>query len=212
MVTSGRTLSARDTEHICEIYASLKENVNIRLCASLGLLTKEQLAKLKESGVERYHCNLETAPSFFPTLCSTHTTEEKLRTIGWAREVGMSICSGGIIGMGETAEQRVEFAVAVRDAGAVSVPVNVLNPIPGTPLEHVAPLTDEEVLTAIAMVRIVNPEVDVRLAGGRTVIRHIQEKALRCGVSALIVGDMLTTAGMDIDSDKAMFKKSGFEI
>jgi len=212
LVTSGRTLSASETERICSIYRRIASETNVSLCASLGLLDREQLRRLRESGVRRYHCNIETAPSFFPSLCSTHTVEEKLRTIAWAREEGLEICCGGIIGMGESEEQRVEFAVAVRGTGAVSIPVNVLNPIPGTRLENLAPLTDSEVLRTMAMMRIVNPEADVRLAGGRNRIKHLEARLFACGVSASIVGDLLTTAGSDIDTDRRVLKNMGFEL
>ncbi len=212
LVTSGRTLTGDETERICSIYRRIASETDIALCASLGLLDREQLLRLRESGVRRYHCNLETAPSFFPSLCSTHTTEQKLRTIAWAREAGLEICCGGIIGMGETEEQRVEFALAVRDTGAVSIPVNVLNPIPGTPLENLPPLTDSEVLRTMAMMRIVHPEADIRLAGGRNRIKHLEARLFACGVSASIVGDLLTTAGSDIDTDRRVLKNMGFEL
>ncbi len=212
LVTSGRTLSAADTDCICSIYRHIKQYTPIHLCASLGLLTKEQLVRLRESGVERYHCNMETAPSYFVKLCTTHTPEEKMQTITWAKEAGLSICSGGIIGMGESAEQRIELAVTLQKIGVDSIPVNVLNPIPGTPLADVKPLEDAEVLVAMAMMRIINPTANIRLAGGRNMIKHIEEKALYCGVSASIVGDLLTTAGSDIDTDKAMFRRCGFEL
>ena len=207
LVTSGRTLTDAETDRVCAIYRRIGREVPIRLCASLGLLTREQLVKLRESGVEHYHCNMETAPSYFSKLCSTHTPEEKIRTIEWAKEAGLKICSGGIIGMGESAEQRIEFAVTLQKIGAVSIPVNVLNPIPGTPLADVAPLTDTEVLVTMAMMRIINPEANIRLAGGRNMIKHLEEKALYCGISASIVGDLLTTTGSDIDTDKAMFRR-----
>ena len=200
LVTSGRTLTDAETDRVCAIYRRIGREVPIRLCASLGLLTREQLVKLRESGVEHYHCNMETAPSYFSKLCSTHTPEEKIRTIE---------C---IIGMGESAEQRIEFAVTLQKIGAVSIPVNVLNPIPGTPLADVAPLTDTEVLVTMAMMRIINPEANIRLAGGRNMIKHLEEKALYCGISASIVGDLLTTIGSDIDTDKAMFRRCGFEV
>lgn len=212
LVTSGRTLTDAETDRVCAIYRRIGREVPIRLCASLGLLTREQLVKLRESGVEHYHCNMETAPSYFSKLCSTHTPEEKIRTIEWAKEAGLKICSGGIIGMGESAEQRIEFAVTLQKIGAVSIPVNVLNPIPGTPLADVAPLTDAEVLVTMAMMRIINPEANIRLAGGRNMIKHLEEKALYCGISASIVGDLLTTIGSDIDTDKAMFRRCGFEV
>ena len=212
LVTSGRTLSSADTERICAIYRRIGSECPIILCASLGLLNREQLFQLKESGVTRYHCNLETAPSYFPQVCTTHTIEEKLQTIEWAREAGLEICSGGIIGMGESEEQRVEFALAIRRTGAVSIPVNILNPIPGTRLAGMPPLKDEEVIRAVAMIRILNPEASVRLAGGRSRIKAIEPELFRCGISGSIVGDLLTTTGSDIDTDKAMFLRLGFEL
>ncbi len=212
LVTSGRTLSPADTERICAIYRRIGSECPIKLCASLGLLNREQLFQLKESGVTRYHCNLETAPSYFPQVCTTHTIEEKLQTIEWAREAGLEICSGGIIGMGESEEQRVEFALAIRRTGAVSIPVNILNPIPGTRLAGMPPLKDEEVIRAVAMIRILNPEASVRLAGGRSRIKAIEPELFRCGISGSIVGDLLTTTGSDIDTDKAMFLRLGFEL
>lgn len=212
LVTSGRTLSPADTERICAIYRRIGSECSIKLCASLGLLNREQLFQLKESGVTRYHCNLETAPSYFPQLCTTHTIEEKLQTIEWAREAGLEICSGGIIGMGESEEQRVEFALAIRQTGAVSIPVNILNPIPGTRLAGMPPLKDEEVIRAVAMIRILNPEASVRLAGGRSRIKAVEPELFRCGISGSIVGDLLTTTGSDIDTDKAMFLRLGFEL
>ncbi len=212
LVTSGRTLSPADTERICAIYRRIGSECPIILCASLGLLNREQLFQLKESGVTRYHCNLETAPSYFPQVCTTHTIEEKLQTIEWAREAGLEICSGGIIGMGESEEQRVEFALAIRRTGAVSIPVNILNPIPGTRLAGMPPLKDEEVIRAVAMIRILNPEASVRLAGGRSRIKAVEPELFRCGISGSIVGDLLTTTGSDIDTDKAMFLRLGFEL
>lgn len=212
LVTSGRTLTDKHIDKVCAIYRDLSVKADIRLCASMGLLGREQLRCLRESGVERYHCNLETAPSHFPTLCTTHTIEEKLQTIRWAQEVGLTVCSGGIIGMGESARQRVEFAVAIRDAGIFSIPVNVLNPIEGTPLYGTLSLTDSELLTAFAMIRIMNPEAEIRFAGGRGMFRHLEERALRAGVNASIVGDMLTTTGSNIDSDHALFRRCGFEV
>lgn len=212
LVTSGRALSPADAERICAIYRRIGSECPIKLCASLGLLNREQLFQLKESGVTRYHCNLETAPSYFPQVCTTHTIEEKLQTIEWAREAGLEICSGGIIGMGESEEQRVEFALALRRTGAVSIPVNILNPIPGTRLAGTPPLKDEEVIRAVAMIRILNPEASVRLAGGRSRIKAVEPELFRCGISGSIVGDLLTTTGSDIDTDKAMFLCLGFEL
>ncbi len=212
LVTSGRTLSAADTDKICAIYREIAGKTDIGLCASLGLLGPQQMKRLKECGVARYHCNLETAPSYFPSLCTTHTTDEKIQTLRHAREAGLELCSGGIIGMGESMAQRIELAVTLQELGVDSIPVNVLNPIPGTALADTPPLSDDEILRSMAMMRIINPSAHIRLAGGRTVIKHLERRLLHCGVSAMITGDMLTTSGSDIDSDMAMCAEEGFEV
>lgn len=213
LVTSGKRVSAKEIDQLTCIYNKLRTKTpKLRLCSSLGLVSKADLQKLYDAGVRRYHCNIETAPSFFPRLCSTHTMDEKIATIKAAQEVGMGICSGGIIGMGETMEQRVEMAVLLQQLNVNSIPVNLLQPIQGTPLEHTTPLTDEEVLTAFAIFRIVNPTADIRFAAGRLQIKHIQEQALRCGVSASLVGDMLTTVGSKVNEDFTTFKQLGYDF
>lgn len=206
LVTSGRKMNTAEIDKVVPVYEYIKQNVDIRLCASMGLLGKKELKKLYDAGCERYHCNIETAPSFFSSLCSTHTMEDKLKTINFAKEVGMSICSGGIIGMGETAEQRIEMALKLREMKVDSIPMNVLNPIMGTPLEASKPLSDEDILRTFAIFKIICPKASIRFAGGRTQITHIQEKAVNGGVSAAIVGDMLTTLGIDMKTDLAMLK------
>lgn len=212
LVTSGKRIAGKEADALCEIYRQLGKEVNIELCASLGLVDKEVLLKLKESGVKNYHCNLETSPRFFKTLCTTHTLEDKLETLKAAKEVGMNVCSGGIMGMGETFEDRVEWALTLRELGVLSIPLNILNPIKGTKLEKVTPLSDEEILTTFAMFRFVNPRAMIRFAGGRLQIEHIQEKAIMAGVNAALMGDLLTTVGSQIDQDKEMIKKLGFFI
>lgn len=217
LVTSGRTMTDGQIDRCAEIYRSIAAELpgfrDGMLCASMGLLSKGQLQKLKEAGVGSYHCNIETAPSHFPKLCSTHSLEEKLRTIGWARELGLKICSGGIIGMGETPEQRVEMAFTLREIGVASIPVNVLNPIPGTPLEGTPPLSDDEILRTFALFRLINPGVYIRFAGGRTLLKpEVQERALRSGANAAIVGDLLTTIGSGIAEDKVLFARCGFSF
>lgn len=212
LVTSGRTMSDADVDRVCGIYRHIAEITDIKLCASMGLLNGEQLRRLRESGVSRYHCNLETAPSYFGRLCTTHTPEEKIATLRAAKEAGLEICSGGIIGMGESMEHRIELAVTLRDLGVDSIPVNILNPIKGTALEGMAPLPDDEIVRTVAMFRILNPAVHIRLAGGRGLIGHLVPRLLRCGVSALITGDMLTTTGSAIDADKGLLAEAGFDI
>ncbi|MFI3261529.1 MAG: biotin synthase BioB [Rikenellaceae bacterium] len=206
LVTSGRKMSTAEIEKIAPVYQYLKDNVNIELCASMGLLGKAELQKLFDAGCKRYHCNLETAPSHFDNLCTTHTIEDKIETINYAKEVGMTICSGGIIGMGESAEQRIELALLLRSLEVDSIPMNVLNPIKGTPLEASKPLSDEDILRTFAIFKIIYPKAVIRFAGGRTLITRIQERAVQGGVSAAIVGDMLTTLGIDMKTDLVMLK------
>lgn len=213
LVTSGRKLTPANLSKISHTYSALNREVpGIGYCASLGLLSKADLQTLHNAGVRRYHCNIETAPSFFGKLCTTHTVEDKVETINAAREVGMRICSGGIIGMGETEKERIEMAVFLQQLGVDSIPVNILMPIPGTPMENAAPLSDSEILRAFAIFRIVNPTAEIRFAAGRLRIRHILKKALACGVTASLVGDMLTTVGSSMEEDMIFFKENNYEV
>lgn len=212
LVTSGRTISNKNLDQLCGVYANIQKKTPIHLCASMGLLNKAQLQKLREVGVGHYHCNIETAPSYFKEVCSSHTMEDKIETIQMARETGMGICSGGIIGMGETMEQRIEMAFTLADLKVESIPINVLMPVEGTKLANAKPLTDEEILTTFALFRFINPKANIRLAGGRTLIAHIQDKALKSGVSAALVGDYLTTIGTNINQDKESFENAGFKL
>ena len=178
----------------------------------MGLLNEEKLQKLKDAGVVRYHCNVETSANNFSKLCTTHTLEDKIKTIKLCQKLGLEVCSGGIIGMGETMEDRIEMAIMLRELGIKSIPINILNPIPGTPLENSKKLTNEEVLMSIAIFRIINPDAWIRFAGGRLLISDIQDKALKCGVNAAITGDLLTTTGATVLEDIKKIKDSGFTI
>lgn len=211
-VTSGRALSDRNIDKLCEYALKIQQHTPMHLCASMGLLNKQQLLRLKEAGIHRYHCNLETSPAYFSRLCTTHTTADKIETIKAAREVGMEVCSGGIIGMGETMIERIHLAFTLRELGIKSIPVNVLNPIPGTPLEDAKPLKDEEVLTTVALFRFINPDAYLRFAGGRLLIQHIEEEAIKAGINAAIVGDMLTTLGSKVLEDMNKIKNMGFHL
>ncbi|MBD5188785.1 MAG: biotin synthase BioB [Bacteroidales bacterium] len=213
LVTSGRSVKGEALKKVCAIYRELEEKTGLFLCTSLGLLEKDELQQVWDAGVRRYHCNLETAPSYFPQLCSTHTIEDKIRTIRFAREIGFQICSGGIIGMGETREQRVEFAFTLRSIEPDSIPINILCPIPGTPLENTPPISEEEILLTVAIFRFVNPRAELRFAGGRQRLSpEVQKTAMRIGVNGAIIGDLLTTIGSKVDEDRRMIKEVGYEI
>jgi biotin synthase len=213
LVTSGRAAKGQALNEICSIYKDIKKTTNIYTCASLGLLTKEELQQLWDAGVRRYHCNLETAPSFFPNMCTTHTIEDKIKTIKAAKEIGYEVCSGGIIGMGETPRQRAEFALKLREVAPHSIPINILCPIKGTPLENQAPLTEEEVLDTIAIFRFAHPAVELRFAGGRSKLsREAQIEAIRIGINSGVTGDLLTTTGSTIEEDKNLVTEAGLEF
>lgn len=213
LVTSGRAMKGEQLDTVCDYYRELRQQGGMELCASMGLLGRQELQKLRDAGVTRYHCNLEAAPSYFSTLCSTHSVEDKIQTILTARELGFEVCSGGIIGMGETRRQRIELALELLRISPCSIPINLLCPIPGTPLEGTPPLPDEEILNALAFFRFIHPQVVLRFAGGRARLsRATQLRCLRIGMNGGIVGDLLTTIGSTVRDDRALVADAGYQF
>ena len=213
LVSSGKAASGKILDYFCSLYRDIKAETGLYTCASMGLLGRDELQKLWDAGVRRYHCNLETAPSHFATLCTTHTCEDKLRTIEIARSIGFEICSGGIIGMGETRRQRAEFALALRKAQPVSIPINILCPIAGTPLANAKPLSENEIIDAIAIMRMAHPTTQIRFAGGRLHLsREGQLKAIATGINGGIIGNLLTTVGATVDEDIRLVHDAGMTM
>ena len=213
IVTSGKRLRPSEISQLCDSVMEVSRKVDIKLCLSAGLLYEADLRALVAAGISRYHCNLETAPSYFGFLCSTHSQHEKIDTLKAASNAGMEICSGGIIGMGETLDQRIELAFALRKLGVKSVPVNILSPIKGTPLESCTLISDEDILRTIAIFRFILPDAALRFAGGRARLSaETTLDAYRIGINAAIMGDMLTTAGAEITSDMARIRSAGYEL
>ena len=145
IVTSGKALSDAEVDRVCESIRAIREQVGIEVCVSFGLLNEEQFKKIREAGATRAHCNLESSGRYFKEICTTHTYQQKIDTLNAAKRAGLSVCSGGIMGLGETMEDRIDMVLTARKLGVKSIPVNVLNPIPGTPYEHNRILTNDEV-------------------------------------------------------------------
>ena len=206
IVTSGRnTNNPKEFEQILSALHRIHEETGLEICCSLGLLTYEQAVQLKAIGVTRYHSNIETAPSNFPNICSTHNFADKMSTIENAKKAGIRVCSGGILGLNETLEQRVEMAYELKRLGIDSVPLNILNPVAGTPFYTNKRLPPLEVLRTFAMFRFVLPKALIRTAGGREVnLRSLQALALTGGLNGIMVGGYLTTGGRDPKEDLRM--------
>lgn len=212
IVTSGKRLSDGEVEQMCQAVRKIREETAISVCISFGLLNQEQYEKLKEAGVTRVHNNLEASRRFFPSICTTHTYDEKIQAIHAAQAAGLSVCSGGIMGLGETLEDRIDLALTLRELGVKSVPVNMLNPIPGTPLEHNARLGSEDMRRIVAVFRFILPDASIRLAGGRGLLPDKGRSCFLSGANAAISGDMLTTAGITVKTDKALLAEMGYEV
>ena len=200
-------------DELCNAFGKMRETGKTRPDASLGIIKSQKVAdRLKEAGVECYNHNLETSRGFFPQVCTTHSYEERLQTIHYLKQAGIKICSGGIIGMGETREDRCELAFSLKDVGAHVVPINILNPIAGTPFAGNEPLPPMEILKTIACFRFILPRQEIEIAGGRTVnLRDLQSMVFMAGASAVMVGNYLTTLNQPVEKDLQMLKDLGLD-
>jgi biotin synthase len=200
-------------DEVCARISEMKAGGKTRPDASLGIIKNQKVAdRLKEAGLECYGHNLESSRRFFPNTCTTHTFDDRLQTIGYLKKAGIKICSGGIIGMGETREDRCDLAFTLKEIGANVVPVNILNPIAGTPFEKNTPLPPLEILKTIACFRLILPRQEIMVAGGRTVnLRDMQSMVFMAGASALMVGNYLTTLNQPVEKDLQMLKDLGLD-
>ncbi len=212
IVTSGRRLSDQEVDRMCEAVRQIRAETGIGVCVSFGLLDEEQYRRLREAGATRAHNNLETSRRNFPHICTTHTFEDKINAIRAAQAAGLFVCSGGIMGLGETVEDRIDMALTLRELGIKSVPVNMLNPIPGTPFGENERLTEEDMRRIVAVYRFILPDADIRLAGGRGLMPDKGRECFCSGANAAISGDMLTTAGITVETDKRLLGELGYEV
>jgi biotin synthase len=214
IVTSGTRISSeRELAVLEEAVRRIRAETAVEPCASLGLMREQDLARLQAAGLMHYHHNLETARSFFPNVCTTHSYDSQLETIRTARRLGFKLCTGGILGMGETPEQRVELAEELRGLAVDCVPLNFLNPRPGTPMANVRAITAGECLAAIAVFRLMMPAAHLFVMGGREVnLGERQELIFRAGADGTMVGNYLTSAGRAPDQTVAMAERQGLSL
>lgn len=213
IVTSGRAVSGADLEKSIAAYTAMhKQYPGMILCASHGLMTVEDMKRLKAAGVSMYHTNVETSERFFPSICTSHTYTDKLKQIRRAREAGLEVCSGGILGMGETWQDRIDMALLLAKLEIMSIPLNFLLPIPGTPLAGQPLLSEEEIRRIVALFRYINPRAYIRIAAGRVRFTEGGGILFASGANATLTGDMLTTTGNHTASDRALLTGLGYVL
>ena len=212
IVTSGRGInSEEDLENIARGIERVRE-IGLSPCATLGTLTREQLAYLKHAGLHRFHHNIETSKDYFPRICTTHTFEERLEVLNHARSLGLSTCSGGILGMGESLEDRIKMAMTLREVNVDSVPVNFLMPIKGTPFEELQAITPLEALHSLALFRLILPDKEIRVCAGRgTTLGQLHPLIFAAGADGFMIGNYLTTSGLNPEDDLMMIRDLGLE-
>ncbi|MFC5649949.1 biotin synthase BioB [Paenibacillus solisilvae] len=212
IVAAGKGPTDKELDQVVDAVREIRETMPLKICACLGILKDDQAGRLAEAGVHRYNHNLNTSKANYPSITTTHTYDQRVETVEEVKKHGMSPCSGVIIGMGETNQEIVEMAFALRELDADSIPINFLNAIPGTPLEHAGRTSSMKALKVLALFRFICPSKEIRAAGGREVnLRTLQPLSLYA-VNSLFVGDYLTTAGQEISADHQMIEDLGFEI
>lgn len=204
--------SKREAQKVAEYVDTLARESDIGRCASLGVLTEGSARALREAGLENYHHNVETAESFFDRVCTTHSYQENIDTIVHARNAGLNVCAGGILGMGESLDQRIELADTLRRLAVDSVPMNFLNPAEGTPMAGCEPMPPLEILHTIAVYRYMLPRAEIRIAGGRHFLRDLQASIFFAGASAIMLGNYLTTRGRRVEDDLQMLADLGISV
>lgn len=210
IVTSGKRLSDEEVDKVCIMASEIKAATGISVCGSFGLLKESQYLRLKQAGITRIHNNLETSRNYFPHVCTTHSYDDKIQAIKAALKTGLSVCSGGIVGLGETMEDRIDMVMELRGLGIKSIPVNILNAIPGTPYEGNKRLSEEEIRRIVAIFRFLVPDASIRLAGGRGLLGDKGKACFQSGANAAISGNLLTTQGITIESDLNLLKDLGY--
>lgn len=212
IVTSGKRPSDKELNDICSFISEIRET-GLLPCATLGMLDHTQLNQLKSAGLHRYHHNLETSEEFFSEICTTHTYMDKIKTIEAAKSLGLSVCSGGIFGLGESWEDRIDMAFALRELEVDSVPINFFAPVSGIPLSNREMLTPYEALKIIAIYRLIMPDREIRVCGGRpATLRDLNSHIFLAGADGLLIGNYLTTQGRDPELDLLMIKDMGLEV
>ncbi|MBI5026016.1 MAG: biotin synthase BioB [Nitrospirae bacterium] len=212
IVCSGKKVAGKELAKISEIISEIKA-LGLLPCATLGMLSYDELKELKDAGLHRYHHNLETSEAFFREICTTHTYVEKIKTIEAAKSLGISVCSGGIFGLGESWEDRIEMAFALKELQIDSVPINFLTPIRGTPMEDKGFLSPLEALKIIAIYRLILSDTEIRICGGRpTTLRELNSYIFFAGADSLLLGNYLTTSGRNPEDDLQMIKDLGLEL
>jgi len=213
IVTSGGTLSEDDFNSVIEAYQLIRSETSLKLDGSLGLLSLAQIEALKEAGVTRINHNLESSRAFFPNVCTTHSFDDRYNTVKRLKTSGLEVCCGGIIGLGESREDRISLAFSLKELSVDSVPINILNPRPGTPFENNERLTPREIIKTIALFRLIMPTVILKIAGGREVnLGTDQEQALHAGANGVIIGGYLTTQGNPVQKDLDLLARAGLKV